>query len=145
MGRRFDKPRGLAYHGGKSNYYGKSSWICEQLPEPIYEQLYAEPYGGMAGVMMERQRVRTEIYNDLNGRLVNWWLAVRDEPDEFARLVRLTPRSEQLYEEAIEQVDDESLPPIRRALAFHILLSYGIDKGGGDRRRRLLLDICDGF
>ena len=123
------KPRPMPYHGGKGR--GKAEWICRLLPGVSERQLYIEPYGGMAGVMMVRQPATIEIYNDLNGRLVNWWRIVRDEPTEFARLVEWTPWSEELYEEAVEQVDDESLPPIRRALAFHILLMFGVQHGGG--------------
>lgn len=73
--------------------------------------------------MMARKRVALEIYNDVNGRLVNWWLAVIDQPTEFARLIEFTPYSQELFEQAMAQVDDPELPAIRRALALHICVS----------------------
>ena len=108
---------------------------------PFWKQMYIEPFGGMAGVMMARDRVGTEIYNDIDGRLANWWRIVRDEPAEFGRLVELTPTCQQFFVEALSDVDDMSLPPIRRALAFHIIVTQNIKsginaKGAGDWRLR---------
>lgn len=70
-----------------------------------------------------------EIINDLNMRVINWWRAVRDEPDEFGRLVELTPFSRAEYEWALSAMDDESLPPIRRALAFHVVVAQCVNHG----------------
>ena len=52
----------------------------------------------MAGVLLARAPVKTEILNDLNGRVVNWWRAVRDKPEEFGRLLEFTPFSRAEYE-----------------------------------------------
>ena len=70
-----------------------------------------------------------EMLNDLNGRLVNWWRAVRDWPEEFGWLVEQTPRSRDEFRWACAAVDDQALPDVRRALAFHILISQCINAG----------------
>ena len=119
------KPRPPGYYGGKQGY-GKAEWIIGLMPPPVLGQWYVEPYGGMAGVMMAREPASAETYNDINDRLVNWWLAVRDEPAEFARLLRYTPVSRSLYERAIAEMDDMSLPPVRRAVAFHIIITQSV-------------------
>lgn len=118
-------PRPLGWYGGKA-YGGKAEWINSHLPAPHSAQLYAEPFGGMAGVLMARQPAGCEIVNDLNGRIINWWEVVRDAPDEFAALVEFTPHSRTAFERAISDMDNESLPPIRRALAFHIVVTQNI-------------------
>ena len=122
------KPQAMRYYGGKGK--GKAKWINSHLPPPVKRQVYAEPYGGMAGVLLQREKAGFEIYNDLSDRLYNWWICIRDEPTEFARLVEYTPRCERMFREAAVEVDNPKLPPVRRALAFYQLLAYSLMGGG---------------
>ena len=59
----------LSYYGGKQAQ-GKAAWIASLLPWSR-ESTYCEPFGGMMSVLLHRQPVRTEIYNDLDGNVVN--------------------------------------------------------------------------
>ena len=131
--------RTLPYYGGKRGG-GKGEWIAGLLPSEK-NSCYIEPFAGMAGVLLSRQPVKVEILNDLNGRLVNWWRAVRDWPEEFSWLVEHTPISRDKYTWAARAVDDPELPAIRRSLAFHILLDQSpvasdcrLSPGGWSRR-----------
>ncbi len=131
--------RSLPYYGGKRGY-GKGQWIAGLLPWEK-NSCYIEPFAGMAGVLLARPPVKLEMLNDLNGRLVNWWRVVRDQPEEFGWLVEHTPISRDEYIWAARAVDDPGLPAIRRALAFHVLISQCINVGdnrlaGGSWRRR---------
>ena len=81
--------------------------------------------------MLARNPVDTEVVNDLNDRVVNWWRVVRDMPEEFGRLTENTPISRAEFIWAVEAVDDPALPDIRRALAFHILVTQSMNKGDG--------------
>ena len=119
--------RTLPYYGGKRGW-GKAEWIAELLPWQE-DSLYCEPFAGMAGVLLARKQVKAEMLNDRNGRVVNWWRAVRDQPDEFGWLVEHTPFSRDEFRWACAAVDDSDLPDIRRALAFHILVSQCINQG----------------
>ncbi len=119
--------RTLPYYGGKRGY-GKAQWIASFLPHTP-DSCYIEPFAGMAGVLLARAPVKTEILNDLNGRVINWWRAVRDKPEEFGRLLEFTPFSRAEYEWGLSAMDDESLPPLRRALAFHVVVDQGINHG----------------
>ena len=125
--------RALPYFGGKSSAPGSSSgagpWIAGLLP---YRRIYAEPFAGMAGVLLARRPSSSEVVGDADDRIVDWWRAVRDHPAEFGRLVELTPRSRTLYEEAWEMVQAWAEPDLlRRALAVHVCLHYGIMHGLG--------------
>ena len=121
--------RSLTYYGGKRGY-GQGDWIAGLLP--WYKvSCYVEPFAGMAGVLLAREPVKIELLNDLNGRVVNWWRAVRDDAAEFGRLVEYTPRSREEYAWARGAVDDLGETPLRRALAFHILLDQGLLQGDG--------------
>ena len=131
--------RTLPYYGGKRGW-GLAEWIAGLLPWSA-DSLYCEPFAGMAGVLLARKPVTVELLNDLNGRVVNWWRAVRDCPQEFGWLVEHTPFSRDEYRWACAAVDDPDLPDIRRALAFHILVSQCINHGDnslsqGSWRRR---------
>ncbi len=119
--------RSLPYYGGKRGY-GKAEWIAGLLPSEK-DSCYLEPFAGMAGVLLARPAVKLEMLNDLNGRIINWWRMVRDCPDEFGYLVEHTPRSRNEFRWACAAVDDQALPDIRRALAFHILVSQSIHFG----------------
>ena len=119
-------PRALKYYGGKGG--AKAQWIASLLPWSS-DDFYVEPFSGMASVLLARQPVRAEMLNDLNGRVVNWWRVVRDQPEEFARLVDYTPNSHAEFVASLANMDDESLPPIRRALAFHVVVSQSMNSG----------------
>ena len=64
---------------------------------------------------------------------------MRDQPEEFGWLVEMTPKSRAEYQWALTAMDDESLPPMRRALAFHIAVDQSItgsdNAGGGSWNR----------
>ena len=129
----------LPYYGGKQGY-GKAEWIAGLLPWKL-DSFYCEPFAGMAGVLLNRPAVKMEMLNDLNGRVVNWWRVVRNYPEDFGYLVEHTPRSRDEFRWAGVAVDNQELPDIQRALAFHILISQCLNTGdnrltGGSWRRR---------
>ena len=121
------KLQALPLYGGKAGY-GLAQWIVEQLPDDR-SLAYYEVFGGMGGVLLSRPMAKVELFNDLDERLINWWRVVRDEPEEFGFLVENTPQSRSEFERMIVRVDDESLPPIQRALAFHVMLAQSIQHG----------------
>ena len=92
----------------------------------MQDSCYIEPFAGMAGVLLARQPIKREVVNDLNRRIVNWWQAVRDEPEEFGRLIDAMPASRVEYEWAVRNMDNPELPPIRRALAFHVAVEQSV-------------------
>lgn len=132
MSARRGKPKPLRYYGGKSGY-GKAAWINSLLPAPSPDQLYDEPFCGMAGVLLDREPMGLEIINDIDERVINWWECVLYETEKFAWMVEYTPYSRRLFERAIEQQDDMSLPPIRRAHAFHIVTTQSMAQGAEGR------------
>ena len=123
--------RALPYHGGKSpmSASGTGPWIASLLP---YRPVYVEPFAGMLGVLLARRPSLYEVAGDADNRIVDWWRAVRDHPTDFARLVERTPRSRTLYEEAMTALAKWDEPDLlRRALAVHIGVHYGMMQGLG--------------
>ena len=118
---------GLPYYGGKA-LLGK--WINQFLPWK-WDQIYVEPYGGMSGVLHHREPVKIEIINDLNDRIINWWFAIRDHTDELIRLIKLTPISRTGFNWAKRNLDNPRISPVRRALAYQIVVHQSLINGDG--------------
>ena len=123
--------RPLPYYGGKRGN-GLGKWIAGLLPWEKHSA-YIEPFAGMLGVLLVRDPVDTELVNDINDRVINWWGQVRDRPAKFGWLTENTPRSRKALEWAISAVDDPEETQLYRALAFHIMVSQSMNSGDNCR------------
>lgn len=115
----------IRYHGSKRRL---ARWIVSHFPE---HAVYTEAYGGSAAVLMAKPRATAEVYNDLDGRLVSLFRALRD-PEAAAALkeaLRLTPYSRAEYEAAtepaVEPVEDA------RRLLVRAYMGFGSDGASG--------------
>ena len=75
----------LRWHGGK---WILANWIIAHLPK---HRIYVEPFGGGGSVLLRKPRSYAEIYNDLDGEVVNLFRVARDRGDELRRALELTP------------------------------------------------------
>ena len=133
------KLRATPYYGGKSPVgTGVGAWVASHLPHRKY---YVEPFCGMAGVLLARDPAHIEVLNDLDGRIICWWRAVRDEGSHFERLANAMPRSRAEFDNAAEIVDaSPDWKPhmeldLDLALSVHVLLSNGFSNGLGKKHR----------
>ena len=116
--------KALRCYGGKAGY-GLAQWIAGQLPWDK-ETTYVEPCGGMFGVGLAREPVMSEVLNDLDERVFNWWRVLRDEPERFGHAVECTPHSRKGFAWAVAAQDDASLSDFDRALAYYIVANQGL-------------------
>lgn len=75
----------LRWHGGK---WKLADWIISRLPK---HRVYVEPFGGAASVLLRKPRSYAEVYNDLDGEVVNLFRVARDQGDALRRALELTP------------------------------------------------------
>lgn len=97
----------LRYHGGK---FRLAPWIISFFPA---HQVYVEPYGGAASVLLQKPRASAEVYNDIADEIVNVFRVLRDPGSAaaLARLVELTPFARVEFEQSYQPSDD----PIEQA------------------------------
>ncbi len=107
----------LRYHGGK---WKLAPWIISHFPS---HRVYVEPYGGGASVLMRKPRCYAEVYNDLDGEVVNLFRVIRERSEEFRRAVELTPFSREEFKESFE-VSDDPVEQARRTVA-RSLMGFG--------------------
>jgi DNA adenine methylase len=86
----------VRYHGGK---WKLAPWIISHFPP---HRIYVEPYGGAGSVLLQKPRSYAEIYNDLEGEIVNLFRVLRDRKSarELERFLRLTPFAREEFEAA---------------------------------------------
>lgn len=84
---RLDKTGGpvLKYPGSK---WRLAPWIISHLPP---HQVYLEPFFGGGAVLFNKPPSALETVNDLDSDVVNLFRVMREQPDELARLISLTP------------------------------------------------------
>jgi DNA adenine methylase len=103
----------FGWYGGK---YSHLDWLLPLLPECLH---YCEPFAGSAAALLNRDPSPVETYNDLDGEVVNFFRVLRDNPEEVAKQIALTPFSREEYFIAVTPTD-EMLTPIERARRFYV-------------------------
>lgn len=115
----------LRYHGGK---FRLSSWIQGFFPP---HHCYVESFGGAGSVLLTKDRSYAEVFNDLDGDVVNFFRVLRSPLDqaELCRLCALTPFAREEFETAFEPSQD----PIERARRLAIRAGMGFGSAGGTK------------
>ena len=120
-------PQPVGWFGGKGNF------LPYLLPLIPYTDTYVEPFAGGGSVFFSRKPCPTEVYNDLNGDVINLMRVLQD-PEKNAELERrlsftLYARAEKdkawgLYQSG-EYKDD-----IERAWALFVVINQGFGGNG---------------
>lgn len=106
----------LKYPGSK---WSIAKWIINFFPE---HHSYLEPFLGSGAVLFNKPRSNIETVNDLDGNVVNLFEWIKRDPEQLAYEIYWTPYSRQVYNEAFEQIPEDSL---QKAVNFYIRLNMG--------------------
>jgi len=104
--------------------------ILEVFPEPKTFGRYIEVFGGAGWVLFASDRhAELEVYNDVNGYLVNLFRCAKYHPDELQKELEYILISREQFFDAKEQIKVQGLTDIQKAARFFILIkeSYGAD------------------
>jgi DNA adenine methylase len=107
----------LQWHGGK---WLLAPWIIQHFPE---HRRYVEPYAGGASVLLRKPRSHSEVYNDLDAEVVNFFQVMRDQGVELVRRLAITPYARDEFSRAYTPTDE----PIERArrLVIRSFMGFG--------------------
>lgn len=115
----------MRYHGGK---WRIAPWIVSHFPE---HRTYVEPYGGGASVLLRKRRSFAEVYNDIDGEVVNLFRVLRHPEKSLLLLgaVALTPFAREEFESSLE--GDPDPVELARRLLVRSQMGYGSDAACG--------------
>ncbi|ENV09520.1 hypothetical protein F966_02178 [Acinetobacter higginsii] len=115
----------IRYHGGK---FRLAHWVISHMPNHV---CYTEAFGGAAGVLLQKPRAYAEVYNDLDGDIVNLFEVLRDSSsrEELIEQLVLTPYSRTDFENAWEPTENK----IERARRVCIRAQMGFGSAGATK------------
>jgi DNA adenine methylase len=117
------------YPGGKTVYYDE---VLDRFPE---HRRYVEPFGGSAALLLNKPESYIEVYNDLDGDVVQFFRVLRERREELTDWLSHVPYSRELYDEWVRAFYDGHRPddPVERAGRW-FYLRYTQFNGSLDRR-----------
>lgn len=118
----------LRWHGGK---WLLAPWIIGNFPQ---HRVYVEPFGGAWSVGFRKTRASAEVWNDLDGELVNLFHVLRnlDLARDLTDALRLTPFARDEFNRAYEPTED--LVERARRLIVRAFMGHGSDGASGQYR-----------
>lgn len=113
------------YYGGKTRL---APWIVSLMAP---HQRYIEPFMGTCSVLLAKPQSRFEVINDLDRDVVNFFRVLRDQPEDLARVCRLTPYARDEFhacrDRRVEVVDH-----VERARRWWVRVMQGFNNAPGD-------------
>lgn len=117
----------ISWIGGKKLLRNK---IVENFPQNDSYNRYIEVFGGAGWVLFAKDRhAELEIYNDVNGDLINLFRCTKYHPEALQKELDFILMSREQFFDAREQLETRGLTDIQRAAKFYILIkeSFGTD------------------
>lgn len=144
-----------------SYYGGKQKLVSTILPLLPSHKLYAEPFCGGAAVFFAKAPSVTEVINDTNRELINFYSVLKRRFNELERMVSVTLHSRGLHRDASVVYNNPHLfDEIKRAWAIWVLSvqsfsaiidgSWGYDKSSkttsikaSNKRESFIIDYAN--
>ena len=110
----------MSWIGGKKALRDE---IVARFP-PKFER-YIEVFGGAGWVLFHKQPNDMEVFNDLNGSLVNLYRCVREEPEKLKEELRYLLNSRLDFKYMKQMLNAQAnIPDVRRAAYYYALIRY---------------------
>jgi len=110
----------LTYYGGKQTL---APLIVSLIPEHI---LYGEPFTGGGAVFFHKSPSKSEVLNDTNGELMNFYKIVQNNFNRLQKLIRQTLHSRKAYRHAeVIYHNPDLFDEVQRAWAVWVICSQG--------------------
>ena len=97
-----------------------------------YHERYIEMFAGGLSMYFRKQKVASNIVNDLDNDIVNLYISVLERFNEFSRYVYLLPRSRKLFEDFREEImttkSEVQMPDPRRAAMYYYVIKNSFNR-----------------
>ena len=130
----------ISWVGGKKLLRNK---ICDRFPKCNYDR-YIEVFGGAAWVLFNKDKhAELEVYNDINGNLVNLFKCVKYHPNAVKEELSLFLNSRELFNNFKNLHNNNALTDIQRAAMYYYMIkaSYGSRVNDFGAKPRCMSDI----
>ena len=108
----------ISYFGGKSRLAKR---IAPMIPVHV---CYCEPFCGAAWILFKKEPSTTEVINDLDGELVNFWRIVQNHLLAFLEYFKFAVISRKMFE-LENRRDPTTLTDLQRAVRYYYLQRLG--------------------
>jgi DNA adenine methylase len=131
----------LRYYGGKQQL---SAAILKLIPE---HKIYVEPFIGGAAVYFAKEPSASEVINDTNGELINFYEVLKRDFSALQQEIEISLHSRKLHHQAeVVYANPDMFGRVKRAWAVWMLAnsSYGAMLGGSfsfDRSGKISLHL----
>ena len=132
-------------------YGGKGMMIAKLKPLIPSHRTYVEPFCGAASMLFAKQPASVETINDLHSGVAGFFRVLRDQPEEFMRLARLSEYGRELWRDCKATWQDEP-DLVRRAWKWWYVAATSFSGNWGSswstavtRSRRGMADTCSGL
>ncbi|GIM45940.1 hypothetical protein DNHGIG_14890 [Collibacillus ludicampi] len=115
----------LLWYGGKCKL---AQIIINLIPQ---HRCYVEPFAGGAHVLTQKPPAEFEVYNDIDGEVVNFLLELRKDPDRMAAALETLPYSRALYERW--KWEEWPAEPFERAVRWFYINRSAVAAGNNHR------------
>ena len=120
-------------------YAGGRSYVLKHIFSVMPpHKVYIEVFGGLAPVLLNKPRSKVEIYNDIDDRLVNMLIQLRDNPDAFKKFIGETPYSQGLHEQYLKlyfSPEFRQMNKLKQALITYYLIATSFNGSIGNGMR----------
>ena len=114
----------IQYIGSKEKI---TPWIMKHVPE---HKIFVDVFGGSGAVILNKPKSKIEIYNDIDGNLVNLFEVIRTRKEEFKEQLRYLLYSRELFNRWRNNIEGDEL---ERAVRFFLVMNarFSGDRDGG--------------
>jgi len=107
-------------------YGGKQRMLKHILPLVPEHSIYTEPFAGGLAVFFAKPKVKTEIINDSDSAIMNFYEVLQSDFDELKAHILKTPYSRMVYKKAMVILELPFLfSTLQRAWAFYVATNQG--------------------
>ena len=112
-----DRVKLVRYPGGDYHIFSDLNKVFTRAPGV---KTFVEVFGGSCWCSLNASRVKFKVIvcNDIDSDLINLYRAIRNNPDELIKRLSMWPLSRELYEIAVEIINDKGIDDITKSVAL---------------------------